>query len=255
MQVLFATLLAFQLPQTDSGFIRPGDGRLWLGAAGAMALAAVYDEKFARWTRQPNVQGDSVRFNRVRVATWVNEMPLTVAAVATYGVGRLTRSHTVADVGLHLTESLLATEVAAEVVRVASGRLRPRASPDDAFVFEPGAGFTKFENRAFPSLHAAVAFATAASLVEEVRHRRPDAVKYAAPALYAAATIPGLTRLYLDQHWASDVVAGSVLGWYLGSRVTRYAHGRRLWIDRVLLGVSAMPAPAGGLRIAWSLER
>jgi len=255
MQVLFATLLAFQLPQTDSGFIRPGDGRLWLGAAGAMALAAVYDEKFARWTRQPNVQGDSVRFNRVRVATWVNEMPLTVAAVATYGVGRLTRSHTVADVGLHLTESLLVTEVAAEVVRVASGRQRPRASPDDAFVFEPGAGFTKFENRAFPSLHAAVAFATAASLVEEVRHRRPDAVKYAAPALYAAATIPGLTRLYLDQHWASDVVAGSVLGWYLGSRVTRYAHGRRLWIDRVLLGVSAMPAPAGGLRIAWSLER
>lgn len=252
MRLVYAALLALQQPAPDSGFFKPGDGRLWIGAAAATAVVAAYDEKIARWWRTPRVQGDSVRHDRVELATWVNEMPLTVGAVATWGVGRLTGSGTVADVGLHLAESLLATELVAEVVRIGLGRVRPRAAPDDAFVFSPGRGLTVFENRSFPSLHAAVAFATAASLVEEVRHRRPEAVKYAAPALYTLATIPGMTRLYLDQHWASDVVAGTFLGWYLGSRVTRYAHGRRMWIDRVLLGATVTPLPGRGLALSWS---
>lgn len=248
--LVFAALQ--QPPGVDSGLVRPGDVRLWVTAVVATGAAAAYDEKFARWTRQPGVQGDSARHDIVKAATWVNEMPLTAAAVLTYGAGKLAGSHTVADVGLHLTASLLATEVVAEVIRVGAGRLRPRASPDDAFRFEPGAGLTKFENRAFPSLHASVAFATAASLVEEVRHRRPGAVKVAAPLLYSAAMIPGLTRLYLDQHWASDVVAGTFLGWYLGSRVTRYAHGRRTWMDRVLLGATLGPVPGSGLVLHWT---
>jgi membrane-associated phospholipid phosphatase len=135
--------------------------------------------------------------------TVVNEMPLTVAAVATYGVGRLARSHTIADVGLHWSEALISTtlvaEVMAEVIRVGLGRERPRANPDNAFSFDPGAGLTAFEHRAFPSLHAAVAFATAASLTEEIALRRPTAARYVAPVLYGAALVPGFTRVYLDR--------------------------------------------------------
>jgi undecaprenyl-diphosphatase len=172
-------------------------------------------------------------------------MPLTAAAIATWGIGRLSRARTVADVGLHVTESLLATEVVAEVIRVATGRLRPRASPDDAFSFEPGKGLTVFEYRSFPSLHAAVAFTTAAALAEEVRHHKPNAFRFAAPLLYTAATIPGFTRLYLDQHWASDVLAGSVLGAVVGVRVVRYAHARRTKLDRILLGATVLPLTNG----------
>lgn len=241
-----------QEPAKDSGFFKKGDGKKTLAAlAGTLALGVV-DERIASWTRRPGVQGDSARHDLFKAVTVVNEMPLTVAAVATYGVGRLTGSHTVADVGLHLTESLVITEVVAEGVRIALGRSRPRNTPDDAFAFKPGKGFSRFEYRAFPSLHAAVAFATAASLVEEIKLRNPSATSYAVPLLYGAAMIPGLTRLYLDQHWASDVLAGSFAGALIGTRMVRYGHGHRTRLDRALLGAIAVPNADGGANVGWS---
>lgn len=251
MLTVFAALALLQQGTApDSSFARPGDLRLAAAAVAATAGIAYFDERIARFSRRPAVQGDSARADLVRAATVVNEVPLTIAAVATWGVGRLAGWRTVADVGLHVTESLLATEITAELLRAAIGRVRPTSSNDDAFVFSPGKGLTSFEHRAFPSLHAAVAFATAGSLAEELRMRKPGAARYIAPALYGAAMIPGLTRLYLDKHWASDVLAGSVLGAYLGTRVTRYAHGRRTRLDEILLGARVLPRQ-DGLVLGW----
>jgi membrane-associated phospholipid phosphatase len=247
MSTSFLLGLSLSIAQTipDSTFTNRGDGRLAIGAAIAVSAAAVFDERIARWTQRPSIQGDSSRHDLVRTLTKVNEIPLTIAAVTTYGVGRLTGSHTVSDVGAHLTAALVATEIVAELVRVGVGRARPRASPNDAFQFDPGRGLSRFESRSFPSMHAAVAFATAAALSEEMRLRDAPARIVASPLLFAAATIPGFTRLY--QHWASDVLAGSVVGAFLGARVVRYAHGRRTVIDRLLL----RPYDAGDGRTAW----
>jgi len=253
--MLVPALAAAQDTTSHSGFFRKRDLVLTGIAVAATAGLSAFDTRIARWTQQPSVQGDSARHNAIKKVTVVNEMPLTVAAVATYGIGKLTHSPTVADVGLHLTESLVVTEALSEGVRIALGRARPRASATDPYNFRPGKGFTQFEYRAFPSLHAAVAFATAASLVEEIRLRKPSASKYATPLLYAAATIPGFTRLYLDQHWASDVLAGSFVGALLGTRIVQHAHGHRTWIDKALLGATITADPQGGVRVGFAMER
>jgi membrane-associated phospholipid phosphatase len=99
-----------------------------------------------------------------------------------------------------------------------------------------------------------VAFATAAALSEEMRVHDAPARVYLEPVLYAAATIPGFTRIYLDQHWSSDIVAGSFLGAYLGARIVRYAHARRTKLDQILLGVYALPR-SDGVTIGYSLAR
>lgn len=214
------------------------------------AVVSAFDERIARWTQTPRIQGDSSRGDLVDALTVINETPLTIAAFAVYGIGRLAGNATMADVGLHTTESLVLTVGLAELVRGPLGRVRPRSSPNDAFRFEPGKGFTDFAARSYPSIHAAVAFATASSLVGELRVRKPEAVKWAAPVLYTAALVPGFTRLYLNQHWASDIVAGTAMGAWLGSRVVSYAHSReRSKLDRALLGAVILPNGSGGVSL------
>ena len=242
-------------PDTQKTFFTRGD--LFKSAAilGISGVVSVFDERIARWTQTDDVQGSSSRQDLADNLTVVNETPLTIAAFATYGIGKLTHNETVADIGLHTTEALVLTVGIAEAIRGPLGRSRPRESPDDAFHFEFGKGFTDFAARSYPSIHAAVAWATATSLVGELKLRKPEAVKYVAPPLFVAATIPGFTRLYLNQHWASDVVAGTLMGAMLGSKVVSYAHSHdRNVIDRMLLGMTVVPDGRGNTRLGLSFD-
>ena len=225
-------------------------------AFAASVAVSAFDLRVAHWARSQGVQGDSTRHDRITTATRLNETPLTIAAFATWGIGRLAHSETTADVGLHTFEALVLTTAVSEVLRGSIGRTRPREAPENPFKFEPGSGFTSFETRSYPSLHTAAAFATATALVGEIHQRRPGATKVAAPLLYTAAMIPGLTRIYLDQHWASDVVAGGFLGALLGSRVVSYAHShKRNRLDRTLLSVGVVPDGYGGAMLVIELRR
>jgi membrane-associated phospholipid phosphatase len=228
----------------------------YTGAAAVVTVGIMhFDKKIARWTQTPSVHGSPTRANAVNSLTKINETPLGIASVLTYGIGRLTGSRTTADVGLHWAESLFLTDIISEAIRGPVGRNRPRVTPDDPFNFKFGAGFTNFDRRAFPSLHSAVGFATAASLLGEIRERHPSATWYAAPLLYTFAIIPGATRMYLNQHWASDVFAGAFIGQLIGSRVVHYAHThKRTKLDRALLATSVMPDGYGATRVTVSLN-
>jgi membrane-associated phospholipid phosphatase len=222
-------------------------------AVAGTALVFQFDQRIARWSQQPAVQGSSSRHAVVKDLTLINETPFTFGAVAAYGVGRLIHSETTADIGLHVTESLVLTTAIGQVVRGALGRARPSSAVDGPMTHRFGRGYTDFEYRSFPSLHAATAFAASAAAVEEIRIRSPHSVRWAAPLLYGAASVPGFTRLYLNKHWASDIAAGSFLGALLGSKTVRYAHSRpRTKLDRFLLGTAVAPAPNGGAQLSFT---
>jgi membrane-associated phospholipid phosphatase len=226
-----------------------------IAVAGSAAVSA-FDLRIAHWARSPGVQGDSSRHDLVEQLTRANETPMMLAALATYGVGRVAGLHTTTDVGLHTLEALVLTTGMSQVVRGVLGRTRPRASLEDPFRFKPFTGFSGFETRSYPSLHTAASFAAATALVGEIHERRPGAVKVAAPLLYGAALVPPLTRIYLDQHWASDIAAGAFLGALIGHRVVSYAHShRRNRLDRALLAVSAMPDGRGGVMLVVDVPR
>lgn len=225
-------------------------------AVAGSAVVSIFDLRIQHLVRGADVQGDSSRHDLVDELTRANETPMMLAALAAYGVGRVAGWHTTADVGLHTLEALVLTTGVSQVVRGALGRTRPRASLEDPFLFKPFTGFRAFETRSYPSLHAAASFAAATALVGEIRLRRPSAVRVAAPLLYTAALVPPMTRIYLDQHWMSDVVAGAFLGTLLGSRVVSYAHShRRNRLDRALLAVGAMPDGRGGVMLVVDLSR
>ena len=220
------------------------------------AAVSAFDQRIANWARSEGVQGDSSRRELVEDLTRANETPMMLAALATYGVGRVAGLHTTADVGLHTLEALVLTTGVSQVVRGVLGRTRPRASLEDPFLFKPFTGFRGFETRSYPSLHTAASFAAASALVGEIHLRRPGAVKVAAPLLYTAALVPPMTRIYLDQHWMSDIVAGAFVGALLGSRVVSYAHShKRTRIDRALLAIGARPDGYGGVMLVVDLSR
>ena len=248
--------------KTDKTFFTRKDLLITGGGFLVSAGVSAFDEGIASWSQSSDVQGGSTRRSTFEWVTHVNEQPLTILAVATYGVGRLTHQETVTDVGLHTAEALILTIATAELIRAPLGRARPRVAEDttsgsfNAFSFHFGGGFTEFDHRAYPSMHSAVAFATAAALVGEVKVHNPSAVKVAAPLLYTAALIPGITRIYLNQHWASDIVAGGVLGAWLGTKVVSYAHSHRpSKLDRALLGLRVLPDGRGGVVAAVTLPQ
>jgi hypothetical protein len=234
-------------------FFTRRDAYWTLGAMAVTAGLTYYDKKIANWSQQPNVQGDQSRQDLIDGLTKINETPLTIGAILTYGVGRLGRWQTVTDVGLHMSEALALTDVTSELIRGPVGRARPRVSQDDQYNLSFGKGFTVFANRAFPSLHSASAFAAASSLTAEIYERNTRAAWIVGPVLYAAAWIPGTTRIYLNPHWASDVVSGAFVGTLFGAKVVHYAHThRRNKLDRFLMGTNVSVDPRGGFAVGTS---
>ena len=240
---------------TAKTFFVKGD-LVWsaIALAGTAGLS-VFDERIADWTQSPSVQGSSSRHNTANDLTKINETTLTGAAILSYGIGRLAHSSTMADVSLHTAESTILTSVISQIIRGPVGRERPSISPDNQYKFQFGQGFTNFNNRSFPSLHSATGFAAATAVSAEIHERNPNASWWVTPVAYTVAMVPGLTRMYLNQHWASDVASGAFVGALIGNRVVHYAHThKRNKLDRALLGVAALPDGHGGGTVGLSFK-
>ena len=183
----------------------------------------------------------------------------SATSVSCYGAGSPLRlagelSGMVTDVSAHVGEALLITNVLSQAIRGPFGRARPYVTRENQNSdFHVGKGFTSYDYRSLPSLHSASAFAAAAALTAEIQERHPGIAFPAGILLYSAATIPGLTRMYLDQHWASDVISGGLLGAFIGYKVVSHAHANpQNRLDRFLLGTTIAPLGHGAYAVSWS---
>jgi len=227
-------------------------GVLGVGLAGSIALMRT-DARIARHLQSDRLQRNDRYQDAASVASKVNEKSLFVAGLVTYGVARLAHAHsTTTDIAWHTTESIFIASATATVVRGVLGRSRPFVTADsDAYDYKPGQGFRELRYRAYPSIHAAASFATAAAITAETAHRSKRVAWFVGPVTYALAATPGLARMYDDKHWASDVVMGAALGTAAGLATVRYHHhrpGNRL--DKAMLSTSA--GPAGGVGLVWT---
>lgn len=243
----------------DKTFFVRRDLGLAAATLGATALLSRWDTDIARASQMPRYQDTSLRRLALRISK-VNETTLTVAGVVVYGIGRLTGQRTMTDVALHATESVVLASLASQVIRGPLGRSRPYVTHDsDQYDFTFGAGFRKgeegFRHRAFPSIHTSSSMAVATVLSMEMRRRGMRGTNIVAPLLLAAGLLPGIARIQLDQHWASDVLAGAAMGVFSGYKVERYSHQHPdNAFDRVLLKATLMPNPGGGFRVGFAPE-
>jgi undecaprenyl-diphosphatase len=122
----------------------------------------------------------------MRFASDRSRLVLAGAAVVGWLAGGAARAATV-----EVAVALAPVNLAVEGLKYACARSRPD-------------GERKRSNSAFPSSHAANAFAVATVL----SRRWPRG----APLAFALAAWVGWSRLYLNRHWPSDVLAGAALG-------------------------------------------
>ena len=186
----------------------------------------------------------------------------TIAAPGAYVIGgslyifgRLARRPDLTDFAWHGTEALLLANGVTSFLKGTLGRSRPFVSNDtNPRDFRFGGGFGSSDRQSFPSGHTTTAFAAASAVTSEIRRLHPKALPYVATVMYGGATLVGLSRMYHNKHWASDVVLGAAVGTFSGLKVVRYSHAHRdNKVDRVMLHAVIAPDGQGGGYLGFAL--
>jgi membrane-associated phospholipid phosphatase len=139
-----------------------------------------------------------------------------VAALAGVGGGMFLLGHITVDdqqreTGLLAGEAGIDAYLDTTVFKYAFGRQRPFTGGGRGLFFQGG--------DSFPSQHSAVSWAIASVIA----HEYPGTLTQV--LAYGTAGAVSVARFSAQQHFATDVLVGSALGWYMGRQVFR-AHSR-----------------------------
>ena len=153
-----------------------------------------------------------------------------------YLIGRAGGNRRVEALGLHSVESILLADVLGGGIKLLVGRQRPFVDTKTPYNFQLWRGFSGYQYQSFPSGHTTTAFAFASTVTRESQFWWPHAAWYVGTVFYGGATLVGLSRIYNNQHWASDVMAGAAIGTLVGLKVVKYTHSHPgNHIDRELI--------------------
>lgn len=110
-------------------------------------------------------------------------------------------------------EALIDGLIVMEVLKEAAGRNRPNNPDKPGYFFQGGASF--------PSGHAIESWALASVISHEYRNR-----KWVPWVAYGLSTVVSAARFGARQHYASDLIAGGAMGFFIGRYVvnTHEAH-------------------------------
>jgi membrane-associated phospholipid phosphatase len=232
-----------------------GDAWIAGGFAAATLIAMPFDERLAEWMQQPSRQNNSAMKGTATVFRNFADPGTVVIAGGVYIAGVLEHNATMTDVGFHSGEAIVASSVVGWAIKSVAGRARPRVDIHRPHDFKLGRGFgAAGDYQSFPSGHTLAAFSLAAAVTAESDRLWPEHHALIGVLTYGGATLSGLSRMYNNAHWASDVLLGAGIGTLSGLAIIHFneAHPRNL-INRVLLGASVLPDGQGGLVVAWTI--
>lgn len=208
----------------DTLAVEPRDPFGRAAAADPLDSGAVDDLPFdlavARRVRAAGAQRSPVVHGVAHVVGFAAIPGSPLLAAGLYGVGELDDRDDLRDVGLQTGQAIVLAGGVTLLGKVAMGRARPHTSPDDPYRLRLGGGLSGDDYQSFPSAHTAAAFASAFVLSDEIAERHPGTAVWVIPTTFGAATLAGLSRVFHDHHWVSDIVAGAVVGSLSGWVVT-----------------------------------
>jgi membrane-associated phospholipid phosphatase len=211
------------------------------------------DKRFANELQDPSTQANKFFKTSSKGVEYIASPGAYYIGGSLYLVGRVAKMPRVADLGWHGTEAVLVGEGISYVLKGVMGRSRPFVSADTIpRDFDWGRGFKDPNWRSFPSGHSTTAFAGAAAITDETTLWWPKSTWIVGPLMYGGATLVGLSRMYHNKHWASDVALGALIGTFSGKKVVMASHDNPHNIfDRIMLGTHVASADRGRVKFGW----
>lgn len=232
--------------------VRPRDLLMIGGLAGAVVAAMPADRGVQRTFQRPGAQANSASKGISKITGGLGDPGSVIISAGIYFAGLASHSRRTAALGMHTGESVVLGGVISEVLKGEIGRARPKFSPNDSKLFKAGKGFSSDNYASFPSTETTAAFAAATALSLGINRDWPGHAGIVTPLAYGAATGVAFSRLYRNEHWLTDVVAGAGIGIASGVFVDRF---NRRYPDNIFekwfLPASVVPT-RGGFAVAWS---
>jgi membrane-associated phospholipid phosphatase len=129
---------------------------------------------------------------------------------ASFLLGHVKHDDHLSEAGLLAGEAAINSTAVAYLLKETTQRERPYQGEGNGDFFSGGSSF--------PSEHSAIAWSVASVWA----HEYPG--WFSQMSAYGLATAVTATRVTAKQHFPSDVIVGSALGWYLGRQVYRSHH-------------------------------
>jgi len=188
----------------------------WLAPLGLSTLALIATDR--RTSGALVEHGDNV--SRLRISKNISRVGSMYSTAGIAGVlyltGRATHNDRLRETGLLGAEALIDGSIVVSALKTASQRQRPPVDHSSGEFFDGGSSF--------PSGHAISAWSLATLIAQEYGHHRP-LVQVGAYGLAAAVS---LSRYTGRNHFLSDALVGSAIGYGIGRYVYQKHHDPEL---------------------------
>lgn len=195
----------------------------WLVPLGGVAAASLKADTGI----SKAVTGSSSRVSKSKSVSNFGLATLAGAVGGSYLLGRMNHDDHLRETGLLSGESAVDAVAVTTALQYAFGRQRPADG-------HGGGGFWR-DGTSFPSNHATAAWAVASVMAREYPGPLPKMLAYGLASAVSASRITG------KEHFPTDVLAGSAIGWFVGRYVYSAHHDAEL-------GGGAKALPSRGIK-------
>ncbi len=190
---------------TSPFHMKKSDAKWWIGF-GAVAGALIATDR----DTAPVFQNNPTQLRWANRVSQVGAAYTLVPLVAGfYGYGAIGHDAQAREVGVLGAEALIDSLIVVSVLKPIGGRVRPDATHGERSRFFDGGD-------SFPSGHAIETWALASVIAHEYKRGGGRFVPFLA---YGLATAVSGARFAAQRHYASDIVVGAGMGWFIGRYV------------------------------------
>ena len=207
------------------------DWTAFAGVAAVTTLAFVYDDEIYNFI--DGTFADN-RWNTASKCTDVfgEEYFILPSVALTYAISAINKDCRLRNMSLAALQSFVYAEVASAGLKVLTCRMRPlevngQQSTVNSLSQSQSQGqsqsqtwlgpFKSFESTSFPSGHAMRSFALATTVAGFYPEK-----KWVGIVSYSLATLTSVGRVVSKDHWASDVIVGAAIGYFIGRGVVKF---------------------------------